>query len=59
MADVFSVNVGVALWRPPAIHEWRHVKVWAEDETEAVLIACQVSSCTGGTVMPVYAELEI
>ena len=55
----WSVNVGVALARPPAIHQWRHCVVWAADEVEAVLVACQMASCTGGTVMPVYAELEM
>lgn len=55
MLIVWYVVVGVALSRPPAVHELRKYAVAAESETEARLIACQMAGCT--SVMPVSAEV--
>lgn len=49
---IFDIAVGVALERPPRIDEFRHVRVEADDETDARLLATQIASC--GTVMPVW-----
>lgn len=51
---IYTVEVAVALSRPPVTHEWRKIVVEAKDPTEAQLIALQIASCT--STMPVYAE---
>ena len=53
---IYRINVGVALSRPPAVHEIRRYVVEAPESTEAQLIALQMASCT--SVMPVSAEVE-
>lgn len=52
---LYTVHVGVALHRPPAVHEWRRVRVAASSDAEARLVACQMAACT--SVMPVCAEI--
>lgn len=53
---VFTVHVGVALDRPPVVHEFRRYVIAADDVTEAQLIATQMASCT--SVMPVWSEIQ-
>lgn len=51
---IYVVIVGVALRRPPAVHEYRKTLVAAATPTEAKLIACQIAACT--SVMPVTSR---
>lgn len=50
---IYTVDVAVALARPPATAEWRHYVVEATDVVDAQLCALQMASCT--SVMPVEA----
>jgi hypothetical protein len=52
---IYRVQVGVALRRPPAVHEYRLVVVEAADRWEALLVAAQISACT--STMPVSTRL--
>lgn len=54
---VFQVVTGVCLVRPPTIQQYRVVYVEAEDEHDAMLVACWMSDCT--SEMVVSAELEV
>lgn len=49
---IYSVDVAVALRRPPGVDEYRRVVVSAADPTEASLVAAQMAACT--SVMPVW-----
>lgn len=53
---IHIIHVGVALARPPAVHEIRRYAVEAPEPTEAQLIALQIASCS--SVMPVWAQIE-
>lgn len=55
--SIFKVIVGVALSRPPSIHEYRKVVVEADNAIEAKLIAAQIAACT--CTMPVSTVIEI
>lgn len=48
---IFYIHVGVALKRPPAVHEYRRIAVEASGPWEAEKIATQMAACT--SVMPV------
>lgn len=52
---IFTVEVGVALNRPPTTDEIRKVRVIADNATEASIIAAQIASCT--SVMPVSTKV--
>lgn len=56
MGQTHYVTVGVALSRPPRVHEYRRYAVAADDAVEAVQAALQMACCT--SVMPVSAEYE-
>lgn len=49
----YTVNVGVALRRPPRIDEYRKYVVRARGRTHALDIALAMAACT--SVMPVWA----
>jgi hypothetical protein len=53
---IFYIHVGVALHRPPAIHEYRRYAIEAPSGVQAKEIALQMASCT--SVMPVWASIE-
>lgn len=62
---VYAVTVGVALHRPPAIHQYRHYVLAAPSPLQARLLATQWATerCDRQdpvwrppTVMPVYAS---
>lgn len=50
---IHTIAVGVALFRPPMIDEFRRYEIEAEDDREAQLIACQMA--THSCVMPVWS----
>jgi hypothetical protein len=50
---IYEVNVGLALARPPVIHEWRRYRIEAPSWTDARLAALQMAACT--SVMPLAA----
>lgn len=52
---IFYVHVGVALERPPKIHELRRYAVEARSGIEAKEIALCMACCT--SVMPVWAKI--
>ena len=52
---IFYAHVQVALRRPPHAEEKRFYVVEAGCESDAYLLALQMSSCT--SVMPVWAEI--
>lgn len=52
---IWYVHVGVALARPPEIHEYRRYAVEAPSGLQAKEIALLMASCT--SVMPVWARL--
>jgi hypothetical protein len=52
---IFYVHVGVALERPPEIHEYRRYAVEARSGIQAKELALLMASCT--SVMPVWAKL--
>lgn len=51
----FFIEVGVALTRPPAIHQYRRYVIAARSGIQAKEIALQMASCT--SVMPVWAKV--
>jgi hypothetical protein len=50
---IYTVNLGVALARPPVVHEWRRYEIEATSWNDARLIAGQMAACT--SVMPLVA----
>lgn len=50
---IWSVEVDVALGRPPRADATRYVLVAAATRVEAELIACQMAACDRRVVMPV------
>lgn len=48
---IHYINVGVALQRPPEVHEYRRYAIYGGTHADAELVACQMASCT--SVMPV------
>lgn len=52
---IFYITVGVALARPPAIHEYRRYAVEARSGIQAKETACLMAACT--SVMPVWAKI--
>lgn len=52
--NLYIVVVGVALRRPPRIHEYRKYVVLARNRLEAELLALQWASFT--CVMPIHRE---
>lgn len=50
----YAVTVGVALTRPPAIHEYRRYIVTADSPLAASLLATQWAAAT--CEMPVYSS---
>ncbi len=52
---IFRVHVGVALHRPPEIHEYRLYLVDAGNEIEALGVALQMAACS--SVMPVWGDV--
>jgi hypothetical protein len=52
---IWYVHVGVALSRPPEIHEYRRYAVEARSGLQAKELACLMAACT--SVMPVWAKL--
>lgn len=52
---IYTVTVGVALQRPPKIDEYRKIVVQADTDTDALLLACQIATCT--SIMAVTAKI--
>lgn len=55
--DVYEIEVGIALVRPPTTQEIRKYMVAAECEYDAILIAIQWAYSDPAVSMPVYAHL--
>lgn len=50
---VYTVDVAVALRRPPRVDQWRRFRLAASDGLMAELVACQWAESTPGVVMAV------
>jgi hypothetical protein len=53
LALVYTVDVAVALRRPPRVGRWRRFRLAAPDGLTAELVACQWAESTPGVVMAV------
>lgn len=54
---IVKVEMGVATNRPPKIDRLSNVIVDAETETEALLVACQMTLVWADVVMPVHSKI--
>lgn len=54
---VYTVDVAVALARPPRVDQYRRYRILAVDDFEAALVALYWAWNSPGVVMPVGAEV--